>query len=75
MKEGELSQCGHFSDKEGEVRSIFRYFVRTSFIDGRLILIQIDKFSSDVLSSRLERNALLCLRKQQAVCHCKNFTL
>jgi len=28
-----LRQCGHFLDK-GEGRSIFRDFVRTSFMDG-----------------------------------------
>jgi len=32
---GELSQCGHFADKRGE-ESIFRDFVRTSFMDSLL---------------------------------------
>jgi len=31
---GEVSQCGHFADKEEG--SIFRDFVRTSFMDGTL---------------------------------------
>jgi len=30
---GGLSQCGHFADK-GDKESIFRDFVRTSFMDG-----------------------------------------
>jgi len=33
---GGLSQCGHFEDK-GEGRSIFRDFLRTSFMDGPYI--------------------------------------
>jgi len=36
-KERELSQCGHFTDKgEG---SIFRNFVRTSFVDGPYLVV------------------------------------
>jgi len=35
-----LSQCGHFADKERGV-AIFLYFVRTSFKDGPLALVEL----------------------------------
>jgi len=32
-----LSQCGHYAEKEGEGKYIFRVFVQTSFMDGTYI--------------------------------------